>query len=63
MKARKERREITKAIRLSWESLETHLEAAVHIKKVEADFCGGRKFHAKAVRQYARIILCLSRKL
>lgn len=47
-------REIEKAIRLAWESLESHLYWTHH-KSAE-----GIKFHIQAVKDYVKIIQVLS---
>lgn len=64
MKARS-RAEVVKAIRLVYESLDSHLDYTVEPvkqKKFRA-IHGGSRFHIKTSREYAEILLTLAKLL
>lgn len=59
----KNRQDIVQSIRLTWESLESHLDACVgpeHKKKCCQKAVGLPPFHVTAVRDYAKIIKTLA---
>lgn len=60
----KDRERIIKAIRLTWDSLDSHLDWSTE-EKVEnpCKYCGGRKFHARCTRDYAFVIQVLTEQL
>ena len=60
--AKPKKTEIVKAIRLTWDSLESHLDASVSSKEF-CRACGNTRFHAKCTREYAFIIDVLTRFL
>ena len=57
---------IAKAIRLAWDSLDSHLDSAKG-EKIGKECCdkavGDKKFHVKCVREYAFIIQTLTDSL
>lgn len=55
------RKNLCRAISLTYESLETHLLHA--IKSPKSEWCGDEKFNATTVREYAEVILILSMEL
>lgn len=54
--------EIVKAIRLMWDSLESHLDPSISSKEL-CRACGDVHFHAKCAIEYAFIIDVLTRCL
>jgi len=63
-KIHKKNKKIARAIRLIWESLDSHLSDAylkstVRSKKAKR-IIGGRRFHIKCVKEYAEIMKTLS---
>lgn len=56
------KKDIIKAIRLTWESLDSHLEGAVD-KRLTGKVVGDRKFHKKCVEDYLFIIGVLTDQL
>ena len=63
----KERRDrakkIDKAIRIVWDSLETHLKLTHTLTKAQTQKgteCGGHKFHQWCVKDYAKLIQILT---
>lgn len=58
------RDEIVRAIRLTWDSLDSHLDYAVKSVKM-CPQCGGNdtRYHAKCVREYSLVLEVLSRML
>lgn len=67
--ARPKEEEIIKAIRLTWDSLESHLEyaekpiAAKHQTKFILDALGKQSFHKKCIVEYATVLLTLAKTL
>lgn len=63
---RKGKKEITDAIRLVWESLESHLDAAAGAE-IESPCCneavGKPPFHKRCVKEYAFVISVLAQQL
>lgn len=52
-------KKIIKAIRIVWESLDTHLDSSAD-KRLKGGIIGSPKFHKKCVREYAEVIKILS---
>lgn len=58
------RKDLVKAIRLTWGSLDTHLDSTYkNDSKTEKKLCGGKHFHAKTCEEYAFTILVMVRSL
>lgn len=61
------REKIIKAIRLTWDSLDSHLDYAHTDKKLcectHHESCGNRKFHAQCTRDYSYVIQTLTELL
>jgi hypothetical protein len=56
MKTRhRKRKDIVKAIRLVWDSLESHIDATIKSPD-NKEHVGGRRFHKKCVEEYHFII-------
>lgn len=51
---------IKKAIRIIWESLDSHLDWTHEVSKDPCKYCGGKNFHKKCVQEYAEAIKLLS---
>lgn len=51
--------DVVKAIRLTWLSLDSHLDYSIDAKQ-QCESCGNERFHAKTAREYAHIISVLS---
>ena len=49
-------------IRTTWDSLDSQLDGT-HGKQKHCQSCGGNKFHRECVREYAEMILKLSKLL
>jgi hypothetical protein len=60
MDARRER--LAKAIRLVWESFESHIDPAVK-EENRCESCGSRSFHSKSIREYAFILEVLAENM
>lgn len=61
-----QRKDIVRALRLTWDSLDSHLDAAAgleHPLPCCNEAVGKRPFHQKCVREYAEIIKTLSELL
>ena len=54
-----QRKDIEKSIRNAWSSLESHLPYMYTLSKKETKYVGGKRFHIKAMREYAQIIKTL----
>lgn len=59
--------DVVKAIRLTWSSLDSHLDYThtpikTRSKEMKA-IHGGRRFHKQCVREYAEVLLVLSKLL
>ena len=62
----KKRKEIVEAIRLTWDSLNSHLDDAVELTVKNAcckKAVGNPKFHRTSIQEYAKIIRILSDQL
>lgn len=62
-----DRREVVKAIRSVWDSLDSHLDYThtpikTRSKEMKA-IHGGKRFHRQCVREYAEILLTLTKVL
>ena len=55
-------KKIIKAIRIVWDSLDTHLDATAD-KRLKGGIIGNRNFHKKCVREYSEVIKILSELL
>lgn len=58
----KNKKHIIKAIRLTWDSLDSHLESAAD-KRLTGKVVGDRRFHKKCVDEYIFIIKVLIEQL
>lgn len=61
----RKRKEITKAIRLTWGSLESHLDWSIK-RPTRAEMetgSGSRRFHVETMKEYLRIIQTLLNQL
>lgn len=55
-------KKIIKAIRIVWDSLESHLDSSAD-KRLKGGIIGTRNFHKKCVQEYAEVIKILSELL
>lgn len=58
-----QRKRLVQAIRLTWGSLESHLDYSTDKVDEMCESCGTRKFHAECVKEYAFVIHVLSEHL
>ena len=68
MKKTERAKQLKRAIELTWDSLDSHLgyindEVKACSVKSHKKELGDKKFHRKCVREYAEILLTLSREL
>jgi len=56
----KNKKEIVKAIRSTWASLESHLPYCENLTPKERKLCGNEQFHIKTIRGYAETIKTLT---
>lgn len=55
-----QRNRIVHALRLTYASLESHLDYSVQAVEPMCESCGTRKFHADTVKEYAYVIHVLA---
>lgn len=53
-------KQIKKALRITWDSLDSHLDWTHDIPKNKCKYCGSARFHKKTIKEYATIIKILS---
>lgn len=56
MKKIEHKKRVVKAIRLAFDSLDSHLDVFIDAPKRKYEITGSRKFHTKAIREYSYII-------
>jgi hypothetical protein len=56
----KNKKDIIKAIRSTWASLESHLPYCVDLTPKTRQMCGNEQFHIKTIRGYAETIKTLT---
>ncbi len=56
-------KQIKKALRLTWDSLDSHLDWTHGIPKDKCKYCGSARFHKKVIKEYAEIINILANLL
>lgn len=49
------KRKLVRAIRIVWDSIDTHLDPAID-KRITGKVIGNRKFHKKTIEEYLEVI-------